>query len=406
MSPRRVTVLGSTGSVGVSTLALLAEARAAGRADFTVNALVGGSNVERLAQQALAFRPELTVIADETRLAALRDRLAGSGLKAAGGEAAVLDAASGGADWVMAAIVGAAGLAPTLRAARTGAVMAIANKESIVCSGPLLMETTRAAGGRVIPVDSEHSAIFQALNGEPRGRVSRLILTASGGPFRNATLAEMDKVTPKEALDHPVWSMGPKISLDSATLANKGLEMIEAAYLFQAREDEIDVIVHPQHIIHSMVEFVDGSTLAQLGVPDMRTPIAIAWSYPDRLEWNAPRLDLAAVRALDFEAPDLARFPMLGLARRSLKMGGYAPCAFNAANEVAGQAFFAGRIGFLKIATVVEQTLSSLDRGSLLSARAGEASLEAALEVDREARRMALSVVETRLEGASRARGH
>ena len=396
MTPRRITILGSTGSVGASTLSLLEEARAAGDADFTVTALVGGANVARLAEQALKFRPDLTVIAEESLLGDLRERLAGSGLQTAAGRGAVIEAASLGADWVMAAIVGAAGLAPTLAAARTGAVMAIANKESIVCSGPALIETARAAGGRVIPVDSEHSAIFQALNGEPKERLSRIILTASGGPFRSFSLAQMEKVSPDEAKAHPVWSMGPKISLDSSTLANKGLEMIEAAYLFETPEEKIAVVVHPQHIIHSMVEFVDGSTIAQMGVPDMRTPIAHAWAFPDRLPWRAPKLDLAAIGALTFEAPDLTRFPMLGLARQSLKMGGYAPCAYNAANEVAGAAFLENRISFLKIATVVEESLSSLDRGSLLSGYGANDSLAAAIEVDRETRAIARAIVAAR----------
>ena len=393
MTARRVSVFGSTGSVGVSTLDLLDEAQTSGEARVAMVALVGGANVVRLAEQALKWRPEFTVIADPTGFADLTARLSGTGLKIGCGMSAVMEAASLSADWVMAAIVGAAGLRPTLAAAKTGAIIAIANKESIVCAGPYLLATAKACGGGVIPVDSEHSALFQALQAGPKARVRRLILTASGGPFRGKTLAEMADVTPQAAMAHPVWSMGPKISLDSATLANKGLEMIEAAYLFETPADKIDVVVHPESIVHSLVEFEDGSTLAQLGPPDMRTPIALAYAWPDRLPWAAPRLDLPALGRLTFEAPDLDRFPMLRLARESLQLGGHAPCAFNAANEVAAAAFLQNRIGFLNIATVVEETLLQAQRGALLATgSAGRNSgddLEAALYVDHETRRLA-----------------
>ena len=389
MTSRKVSILGSTGSVGVSTLTLLAESRAAGTADFSIDVLVGGKNVERLAEQARQWRPRLTVIADETALPELRTRLTGLGLEVAGGRRAVVEAASESVDWVMAAIVGAAGLEPTLAAARTGAVMAIANKESVVCAGPALMATAKAAGGRVIPVDSEHSAIFQALLGSNGERVARLILTASGGPFRTWTRTQMASVTPSQALDHPVWRMGPKISLDSATLANKGLELIEASYLFEKPENQIDVLVHPQHIIHSMVEYQDGSTIAQMGPPDMRTPIACAYAWPDRLPWEAQRLDLAAIGQLTFERPDVSRFPILGLARDSLRLGGHAPCAFNAANEVAAQAFLDGQIGFLGIADVIAESLEQANRGTLLAETACGDILEAAMQVDKEVRLIA-----------------
>jgi 1-deoxy-D-xylulose-5-phosphate reductoisomerase len=293
----------------------------------------------------------------------------------------------------MAAIVGAAGLSPTLAAARTGAVIALANKESIVCAGPAMLAAVRAAGGTVIPVDSEHSAIFQALKGERGQRVARLVLTASGGPFRTWTREQMAAVSPDEAMAHPVWRMGPKISLDSATLANKGLELIEASYLFDTPERQIDVLVHPQSIIHSMVEFRDGSTLAQMGPPDMRTPIACAYAWPDRLPWSAPALDLARIGQLSFEAPDLDRFPVLGLARDSLRIGGYAPCAFNAANEIAANAFLQGRIRFLEIAGVIAETLEAADRGALLARREGGETVEAAMLVDEAVRRIAEDIL-------------
>jgi 1-deoxy-D-xylulose-5-phosphate reductoisomerase len=306
----------------------------------------------------------------------------------------VIAAAAEPVDWVMAAIVGAAGLEPALAAARTGAVLALANKESIVCAGDALVKLALSCGGRVIPVDSEHSAIFQALNGAPTESVSRLTLTASGGPFRTWTREQMQGVTAAQALNHPVWSMGPKISLDSATLANKGLELIEASYLFGLPEHQIEVLVHPQSIIHSMVEFVDGSTLAQLGPPDMRTPIACALTWPDRLPWCAPRLDLAAMGQLTFETPDITRFPILGHARDSLRAGGRAPCAFNAANEVAVAAFLNGRISFPSIADVICETLDIASRGALLADKAGGDILEAALQVDNQVRKIAGDVLE------------
>ncbi len=393
MSARKVSVLGSTGSVGVSTLALLAETRTSGALDVQVEVLVGGRNVAKLAEQAAFWRPRMTVIADEALLPDLRERLSCLGLATSAGRAAVIAAAAEPMDWVMAAIVGAAGLEPALAAARTGAVLALANKESIVCAGDALIRLAQASGGRVIPVDSEHSAIFQALNDGGTENVSRLTLTASGGPFRTWTREQMQSVTAAQALNHPVWSMGPKISLDSATLANKGLELIEASYLFGLPEQQIDVLVHPQSIIHSMVEFVDGSTLAQLGPPDMRTPIACALAWPGRLPWLAPKLDLAAIGQLTFEAPDTVRFPILGHARDSLRAGGRAPCAFNAANEIAVAAFFDGRIPFLSIADVISETLDVASRGALLAGHAGGDILEAAMQVDQQVRMIAGDVL-------------
>ena len=351
MSRRRITVLGSTGSIGVSTLDLMSQT--GGAEAYQVDALTAGPNAVRLAEQALAWRPALAVIADAARKPELDTRLAGSGIATAAGDDAVEAAATAGSEWVMAAIVGAAGLRPAWAAARSGATLALANKESLVCCGPALIETARQAGGQVIPVDSEHSAIFQVLEPHNHDAVTRLTLTASGGPFRTLPLAAMKAVTPGQAVAHPNWSMGAKISVDSATMANKGLEMIEAAYLFGMGEAQIEVLVHPQSIIHSMVEYADGSTLAQLGPPDMRTPIACALAWPHRLPWPAPRLSLAEIGSLTFEAPDEVRFPLLRLAREALKLGGTAPAVFNAANEPAVRAFFYCRLGILHIPTTV-----------------------------------------------------
>jgi 1-deoxy-D-xylulose-5-phosphate reductoisomerase len=383
MSPRKISILGSTGSIGMSTLDLLEKSGA----EVEVVALAAGRNVERLAEQALRWRPEVTVVADETRHAELKDRLAGSGLKTAAGEAAVVEAAEA-AGWVMAAIVGAAGLRPTLAAARRGSIVALANKESLVCAGPALLAAARAANGVVVPVDSEHSAIFQVLQPDCAHRVKRLILTASGGPFRTWTKDAMERATPEQAVAHPNWSMGAKISVDSATMMNKGLEMIEASYLFATPEPQVDVIVHPQSVIHSLVEYQDGSTLAQLGPPDMRAPIACAWAWPDRLPWPAPGLDLAQTATLTFEAPDPDRFPALRLARTALRMGGGAPAALNAANEVGVAAFLAKRVGFLDIARTVERTLERMERDGELTPSQND-PIDAAFAVDGRARQVA-----------------
>lgn len=390
---RSVTVLGSTGSIGVSTLDLLDAAEDCGSAEVQVVALTAGRNVERLAEQALRWRPQIAVIEDEARLEELRERLKGSGVSAAAGRGAVIEAAQMDAPWVMSSIVGSAGLAPTLAAARTGAIVALANKESLVCAGPALLETARVHGGVVVPVDSEHSAIFQALQDRWSDAVGRIILTASGGPFRTWTRQAMSAATPEQAVAHPNWSMGAKISIDSATMMNKALEMIEAAYLFSVRPEQIDVIVHPQSIIHSLVEYLDGSTMAQLGPPDMRTPIAYALAWPGRISWPAPRLDLAAIGSLTFEQPDLERFPSIGLAREALQIGGGAPAAMNAANEVAVAAFLARRIGFLDIVATVEQTLEQMHATGALAPAGGPDVLETAMTVDRQARAVAAGVL-------------
>lgn len=387
-SPRKVVVLGSTGSIGLSTLSLFEESGA----PVEILALTAGRNVERLIQQALRWRPQVAVIEDETKFSALKDGLAGTGVRAAAGAAAISEAAAMGADWVMSAIVGAAGLAPTLAAARTGATIALANKESLVCAGPALLAIAKAAGGSVIPVDSEHSAIFQVLQPASAHRVARLILTASGGPFRTWDKAAMAAATPEQAIAHPNWSMGAKISVDSATMMNKGLEMIEASYLFGTPEDRVDVVIHPQSVIHSLVEYADGSTLAQLGPPDMRAPIACAFAWPDRLPWPAPRLDLAAYGQLTFESPDLERFPSIDIAREALRLAGGAPAAMNAANEVAVAAFLDRRIGFLDIAASVAGTLERMNSLGSLSVTDNDA-VDNAMLIDASARRIAAEVV-------------
>jgi len=391
MIRRRVTVLGSTGSVGCSTLDLMDQAERAGTGVFEVEALTGGANIVRLAEQVRRWKPKLAVTADPAKLDVLREALAGTGVEAAAGVQAVIEAAARPADWTMAAIVGAAGLRSAWAAAATGATLALANKESLVCCGPALIERVRRSGGRLLPVDSEHSAIHQVFPHHAPEQVARLVLTASGGPFRKTPREALKVITPEQAVAHPNWSMGAKISVDSATMANKGLEAIEAAYLFDMPAERIGVVVHPESIIHSLVEYVDGSTLAQMGPPDMKTPIAYALAWPDRIAWNAPRLDLAVLGQLTFEAPDDERFPALKLARQALQAGGAAPIVFNAANEVAALAFLDRRLGFLNIAAVVADTLSSVTASGVDSG--SDDACDAALAVDAQARRMAESII-------------
>ena len=391
MIRRRVTVLGSTGSVGCSTLDLMDQAERAGTGVFEVEALTGGANIVRLAEQARRWKPKLAVTADPAKLDLLREALAGTGVEAAAGDQAVIEAAARPADWTMAAIVGAAGLRSAWAAAATGATLALANKESLVCCGPALIERVRRSGGRLLPVDSEHSAIHQVFPHHAPEQVAKLVLTASGGPFRTTPHEALRSITPEQAVAHPNWSMGAKISVDSATMANKGLEAIEAAYLFDMPAERIGVVVHPESIIHSLVEYVDGSTLAQMGPPDMKTPIAYALAWPDRIAWNAPRLDLAALGQLTFEAPDDERFPALKLARQALQAGGAAPIVFNAANEVAALAFLDRRLGFLNIAAVVADTLSRVTASGVDSG--SDDACDAALAVDAQARRMAESII-------------
>jgi 1-deoxy-D-xylulose-5-phosphate reductoisomerase len=386
--PRKVSVFGSTGSVGVSTLDLFDKAGV----DVEIAALTAGRNVEKLAEQARRWRPKLAVIQDESKLEELRHRLQGTGVETAAGSAAVADAATADAQWIMSAIVGFAGLAPTLAAAKVGAIVALANKESLICAGPALLRIAKLAGGAVIPVDSEHSAIFQVFEKANAQHVARLILTASGGPFRGWSREQMARATPAQAVAHPNWSMGAKISVDSATMMNKGLEVIEAAYLFAMPPERVEVLIHPQSIVHSLVEYADGSTLAQLGPPDMRAPIACAYAWPDRLPWPAQKLDLARAGQLTFEEPDLVRFPALCIAKEALAAGGVAPAVMNAADEVAVAAFLDRKIGFIDIARVVAETLERMDRSGF-ARTAGDDVLEGARATDATARRVADEVV-------------
>ncbi len=355
IEPRRVAILGSTGSVGTQTVDLVS--RAPER--YKVVALTARRNVKRLAEQARALKPEFVVVADETKYAELKEAVSGLKLEVAAGEKAVIEAAERDSDWVMAAIVGAAGLPSTFAAARRGAKVAFANKETLVCAGPLMMETVARCGCTLLPVDSEHNAIYQVFDARQRGHIRRLIITASGGPFRAKTREEMACVTPEQAGKHPVWNMGAKISIDSATLMNKALEVIEAAFLFQMPSEKIDVLVHPQSVIHSMVEYEDGSVLAQLGTPDMRIPIGYCLAWPERMETPAPRLDFVKQAQLTFLPPDPEKFPALRLGREAMKLGGTAPALLNAANEVAVQAFLDERIGFLDIEKIIEATLQN-----------------------------------------------
>ena len=354
---RRISILGATGSIGRSTLDLVE--RSPDR--FEVVALTAAKNVEALADAARRTGAKLAVVADPGRFDELRRALEGSGCRAAAGIDGLIEAASGEADLVVAAIVGCAGLLPTMAAIEAGKSVALANKESLVTAGQLMTDAAGRSGSTLLPVDSEHNAIFQCLAGSRSEDVSRLVLTASGGPFRTAPLEAMRNATPAEAVAHPRWSMGAKISVDSATLMNKGLELIEAHHLFGIPSARIDVVVHPQSIIHSLVEFVDGSLLAQLGSADMRIPIAYTLAWPERMETPSERLSLADIGRLDFEAPDIERFPSLGIARDVLEHGKGAAVVLNAANEIAVEAFLKGRIGFCDIAAAVEEMLRLSD---------------------------------------------
>ncbi len=391
--PRRITILGSTGSIGDSTLSVLEHAEKLGEANFVIEALTANSNVEKLAAQARKFKPRFVAVADASLGEELRAALAGTGIETGAGPEAVEDAACREADWVMAAIVGAAGLRPTLKAAERGADIALANKECLVCAGDVVTAAIRKAGGVLLPVDSEHNAIFQVFDFNQPERVTRLILTASGGPFRTWTREAMSEATPAQAVAHPNWSMGAKISVDSATMMNKGLELIEAAHIFPVSHERIEILVHPQSVIHSMVEYADGSVLAQLGTPDMRTPIATTLAWPQRTPSPSAKLNLAEVGKLTFEAPDLIRFPALRLAREAIAAGGIMPAALNAANEVAVASFLAGGIKFLDIAAVSEQVL---DRSGRLNGPARLTTLEEAMDADAQARRMAEECVAAR----------
>jgi len=376
--PRRLTILGSTGSIGTSTIDLIDRNPGA----FEIEALTANKNVKLLAEQARRLRPQLAVVADPGLYQELKEALSGTNIAVAAGPEALVEAAGRPASWVMSAIVGAAGLQATLAAVRRGACVALANKESLVCAGDLMLDAVKRHGATLLPVDSEHNAIFQCFEAEGRKSIEKLILTASGGPFRTRKREELRDVTPAQAVAHPNWDMGAKISVDSATMMNKGLEVIEASHLFAMPEDRLDVIVHPQSIIHSMVAYEDGSVLAQLGSPDMRTPIAYTLAWPQRMPAPSARLDLAKIATLTFEAPDEQRFPALRLARQALKEGGTAPTILNAANEVAVYSFLGGKIGYLDMTAVVEDTLTAIPAQAMTS-------LEQLGAVDREARAVA-----------------
>ena len=380
--PRSVTILGSTGSIGRSTVNLLESNLAA----YRVEALTARSNVDLLARQARQLDARLAVVADESCYGELKAALDGTAVRVAAGVEGLIEAASLPSDWVMAGIVGAAGLQPTLAAVRRGAVVALANKECLVCAGALMLREVARHGATLLPVDSEHNAIFQVFDFDRPERVEKIILTASGGPFRDFDRAAMAQVTPSEAVAHPNWDMGAKISVDSATMMNKGLELIEAYHLFPVAEDQIEILVHPQSVVHSMVAYCDGSVLAQLGSPDMRTPIAYSLAWPDRVAAPVPRLDLAQIGNLTFENPDIVKFPAIGLAREVLKMGAASATTMNAANEVAVHGFLAGRIGFLDIVSVVEDTLERSKLGDV-------ASLGEVVEIDNEAREIANALI-------------
>jgi 1-deoxy-D-xylulose-5-phosphate reductoisomerase len=379
---RSITILGATGSIGASTVDLVRR----NRARYRVEALTANRNASALGRLARDLDARFAAVAEPEAYRDLKDALAGSGIEAAAGEDAVKAAAQRPADWVMAAITGATSLRPTLAAAERGATVALANKECLVCAGALFMRSAAAAGATVLPVDSEHNAIFQALSAGPRADVRRIVLTASGGPFRNLPLEALRNVTVEQALRHPTWSMGPKVTIDSATLMNKGLELIEAHHLFGLPCEEIDVLVHPQSTVHGLVEFRDGSVIAQLGAPDMRIPIAHCLAWPVRMSSHAPRLDLAKLSTLTFEQPDMVRFPALALARRALLAGGAQPTILNAANEIAVRAFVARRLGFAGIPALVEATLEAAGRRGISKE---PQSVEDALAVDHNSRSLA-----------------
>ena len=361
MDAKKITILGSTGSVGKNTLNLVASQPKM----FTIEVLTAHRNVELLAQQAQEFDAKVAVIGEEGLYNELKTVLSGTGIKSAAGPNALQEAGAWPSELVMAAIVGAAGLAPTLEAVRRGAIVALANKECLVSAGNIFTQEVEKHKATLIPVDSEHSAIFQIFDFEQIDRVEKIILTASGGPFRTREIKDMGSITPAEAVAHPNWDMGAKISVDSATMMNKGLELIEAYHLFPVDKSAIEIIIHPQSVIHSLVKYVDGSVLAQLGTPDMRTPISYAMAWPERMAAPSPRLNLHEVSPLTFEIPDPKRFPALRLAKNSLEIGGAVPTILNAANEVAVGRFLKGEIGFLDICRIVEKTLENTENSAM-----------------------------------------
>ncbi|MCC3860887.1 1-deoxy-D-xylulose-5-phosphate reductoisomerase [Pseudemcibacter aquimaris] len=353
---KTITVLGSTGSIGCNTLDLIAREPE----KYTVKALTANSNVAELAKQAKEHKAEMAVIADDSKLDDLKTALSGTNIIAAAGKDALNEAADMPADWVMSSIVGAAGLRPTLTAVRRGATIALANKECLVCAGEFMMEQVDANNATLLPVDSEHNAIFQVFDFDEAEKVDKITLTASGGPFWNRDVSELGDITPEEAVKHPNWSMGAKISVDSATMMNKGLELIEAFYMFPVEKDQLDIIIHPQSIIHSMVSYIDGSVLAQLGTPDMRIPISYTLGWPHRIKTPSKKLDLTEIGKLEFIKPDEVKFPSINITREVLQKGGSAPTILNASNEVAVSAFLNGKIRFLDIAKIVGHTLDKI----------------------------------------------
>lgn len=383
MSVRSISILGATGSIGTSTLDLIER----DPERYEVVALTANSDVAGLADAARRTNARFAAIGDPSLSDALADALAGSGIASGAGAQAVTDAAAMESDWTMAAIVGIAGLEPTMAALRRGRAVALANKEALVSAGPVMLGVAKDSGAHMLPVDSEHNAIYQCFDHDNPSRVAKVVLTASGGPFRTLSRAEMVRMTPAQAVKHPNWSMGAKISVDSATLMNKGLELIEAHHLFPIGAERFEILVHPQSVVHSLVEYIDGSVLAQLGTPDMRTPIAHTLAWPERMKTPCARLDLAAIGRLDFEAPDPERFPALDLARAALAAGGGRPAILNAANEVAVAAFLAGRLGFLDIVSIVSKVLDRYDPP-------GPVSLEDVIAIDGRARDMAQQAME------------
>ena len=381
-APRRVTILGSTGSVGGNTIDLVQRQLDT----FQVEALTTNCNIALLADQARRLGARFAAAADASCYRDLKKALSGSGIEAAAGAEAIIEAASRPAEWVMASIVGMAGLEPTMAAAKRGAIIGLANKECLVSAGDVLMKEIARCGGTLLPVDSEHSAIFQVFDFANPDKVARIILTASGGPFREMDITAMARVTPEQALAHPNWDMGAKISVDCATMMNKGLELIEARHLFPVPEERIEILVHPQSVVHSLVDYVDGSVLAQLGTPDMRAPISYALGWPKRMPTPAPRLSLAEIGTLTFEAPNLERFPALRVAREALQAGGCAPTIMNAAIEVAVESFLSGRIDFLDIIRIVEQALEAAPEFRL-------ESLSDVINADDEARDIAKKLI-------------
>lgn len=385
VSEKSISILGATGSIGESTLDLV---RAVGDR-YSVRALTAGRDVNKLARLARQFRVRFAAVADEKQYTNLKEALSGSGIEIAAGREGLLAAAQVESDVVVAAITGAAGLKPAFTALAPGRRIALANKESLVCAGAMFMARARETGAEILPLDSEHNAVFQAITGNPGKSVDNITLTASGGPFRKLPREKLVHVTPDQALKHPTWSMGAKISIDSATLMNKGLELIEAHHLFDIHPKKLGVLVHPQSVVHAVVRFSDGAMLAGLSVPDMKITIAHCLAWPERLAWNAPQLDLATLGTLEFEAPDLERFPALRLAREALEAGGAVPSVLNAANEIAVEAFLEGRIGFCDIPALVEAAIVRSEKEALKEPR----TVNDALAIDHIARSIALALL-------------